>query len=75
MAAALDADPGILGRWDCGLRWAKQHGQADQVYLLVTDGAAEYSTAYDGSEEAAAIISRLRTTDPREDARQVFHRP
>lgn len=75
VAAALDAEPGILGQWDCGLRWAKPLERAGQVYVLVTDGSAEHSTSHDGAAGTAEIISRLRATDPRESAEFTYPRP
>lgn len=75
VSAVLDGDPGILGQWDCGLLWAKPHEHANQVALLVTDGSAEYSTNFDGTADTAAIISRLRAADPRENAERTYPRP
>ncbi|MCX2731204.1 hypothetical protein OOZ19_13210 [Saccharopolyspora sp. NFXS83] len=74
VAGVLDADPGILGQWGLGLRRAQPHDWQGEVSMLVTDGAADYMTSHGSTDDAATIIARLRSADPRESAEHTYPR-
>lgn len=74
VTGALDADPGILGQWDLGLRRAQPNKQHGAVSMQFTDGSADYMTTFENTADAATIIARLRSRDPRESAEHTFPR-
>ncbi|MFR9729112.1 hypothetical protein ACL03H_07780 [Saccharopolyspora sp. MS10] len=74
VGAALDADPGILGRWGCGLLRAQPDERNDATSLLITDGSADYRCVFDRAHGTAAIVDLLRSSDPRRSARHTFPR-
>ncbi|WP_243790788.1 hypothetical protein [Saccharopolyspora gloriosae] len=74
VTGALDADPGILGRWDSRLVRAQPNDRTGEVSVLVIDGSTSYMTAHGSTDDAATIIARLRSSDPRESAEHTFTR-